>query len=412
MEDRDDLKSPANLYLEGSDQHRGWFHSSLLESVGSRGVAPFEGILTHGFVLDDKGRKMSKSLGNVLDPLDLIDKYGADPLRFTLTAMAVTGRDLKLSETRIEGYRNFVTKIWNAAKYLEMNGCHFDDEFDISSVEAPSNKWMVGKTQDILSSVNQSYERFRFNDIANNLYNHTWGVFCDWYIEFSKSLLNNEDEKTVQETRKTLSWAFVACLKMLHPIMPFVTEELWEHFRKDKGLLSNSNWPTISVNSIDKNQVNKIENVISFIEDIRSTKSDFNLLSGGKTDLFVVDLESKQYSYIKENEKIICKLARLLEIKQVQRKPENALAISGCKVEAFVSVQSDFNLELEKERVNATLKKLEIENIKLSEKLNNKNFRDKAPKTVIKKFESDHEDLKSKLNKQKSLLEGLEKINN
>ena len=119
---------------------------------------------------------------------------------------------------------------------------------------------------------------------------------------------------------------------MLHPKMPYVTEELWGHFRKDKGLLSNSNWPTISVNSIDKNQVNNIENVISFIEDIRSTKSDFNLLSGGKTDLLVVDLEAKQYSYIKENEKIICKLARLLEIKQVQRKHENALAISGGKV--------------------------------------------------------------------------------
>ena len=219
-------------------------------------------------------------------------------------------------------------------------------------------------------------------------------------------------KKTVQETRKTLSWAFEACLKMLHPIMPFVTEELWVHFRKDRGLLSNSNWPKISVNSIDKNQVYKIENVISFIEDIRSTKSDFNLLSGGKTDLFVVDLEAKQYSYIKENEKIICKLARLLEIKQVQRKPENALAISGGKVEAFVSVQSDFNLELEKERVNATLKKLESESIKLSEKLSNKNFRHKAPKTVIEKFELDQEDLKSKLNKQKSLLEGLEKINN
>ena len=149
------------------------------------------------------------------------------------------------------------------------------------------------------------------------------GCFCDWYIEFSKSLLNNEDEKTVQENTKNIVLGFVACLKMLHPIMPFVTEELWKHFRKDKGLLSNSNWPTISVNSIDKNQVNKIENVISFIEDIRSTKSDFNLLSGGKTDLFVVDLEAKQYSYIKENEKLFASLARLLEIKQVQRKPEN-----------------------------------------------------------------------------------------
>ena len=403
---------PTSVLVTGFDIIFFWVARMIMMQLATVGQIPFRKVYVHALVRDEHGKKMSKSLGNVLDPLDLIDKYGADPLRFTLTAMAVTGRDLKLSESRIEGYRNFVTKIWNAAKYLEMNGCYFDDEFDISSVEAPPNKWIIGKTQDILSSVNQSYERFRFNDIANNLYNHTWGVFCDWYIEFSKSLLNNEDEKTVQETRKTLSWAFVSCLKMLHPIMPFVTEELWEHFRKDKGLLSNSSWPIISVNSIDKNQVNKIENVISFIEDIRSTKSDFNLLSGEKTDLFVVDLEAKQYSYIKENEKIICKLARLLEIKQVQRKPKNSLAITGGKVEAFVSVKSDFNLELEKERVNTTLKKLESENIKLSEKLHNKNFRDKAPKTVIEKFESDHEDLKSKLNKQKSLLEGLEKINN
>ena len=373
---------------------------------------PFKKVYVHALVRDENGKKMSKSLGNVLDPLDLIDKYGADPLRFTLTAMAVTGRDLKLSESRIEGYRNFVTKIWNAARYLEINGCHFDSEFDISSVKAAPNKWIIGKTQNTLELINKSLSKFRFNDTANNLYNHTWGVFCDWYIEFSKSLLNNENEKIVQETRKTLAWSFEMCLKMLHPIMPFVTEELWGHFRKGEGLLSNSDWPQVNSSSIDEYEVKNVENVITFIEDIRSTKSDFNLLSGEKTELYVVDLKTEKYSYIKENEKIICRLARLLEIKQVEKKPKNAIAISGGKVEAFVTVQSSFNLELEKEKVSSILKKLKSETIKLSEKLNNKNFRDKAPKKVIEKFEADHEDLIIQLNKQKALLESLEKIDN
>ena len=355
---------------------------------------------------------MSKSLGNVLDPLDLIDKYGADPLRFTLTAMAVTGRDLKLSESRIEGYRNFMTKIWNAARYLEMNDCHFDSEFDVSSVKSAPNKWIIGKTLGTLESINQSYSKFRFNDTANKLYNHTWGVFCDWYIEFSKSLLNSDSEETALETRKTLAWAFEVCLKMLHPIMPFVTEELWGHFRKGEGLLSSSDWPKVNKIIIDEDQVKNIENVISFIEDIRSTKSDFNLVSGGKTKLYVVDLQKEQFAYIKENEKIICKLSRLLEIKQVQTKPKNVIAIPGGKVEAFVAVQSSFNLELEKDKITSALKKLESETAKLSEKLNNKNFRNKAPEKIIEKFEADYEDLITQLNKQKSLLESLEKINN
>ena len=403
---------PTSVLVTGFDIIFFWVARMIMMQLATVQEIPFKKVYVHALVRDENGKKMSKSLGNVLDPLDLIDKYGADPLRFTLTAMAVTGRDLKLSESRIAGYRNFVTKIWNAARYLEINGCHFDSEFDISSVKAAPNKWIIGKTQNTLELINKSFSKFRFNDTANNLYNHTWGVFCDWYIEFSKSLLNNENEKIVQETRKTLAWSFEMCLKMLHPIMPFVTEELWGHFRKGEGLLSNSDWPQVNSSSIDEYEVKNVENVITFIEDIRSTKSDFNLLSGEKTELYVVDLKTDKYSYIKENEKIICRLARLLEIKQVEKKPKNAIAISGGKVEAFVTVQSSFNLELEKEKVSSILKKLKSETIKLSEKLNNKNFRDKAPKKVIEKFEADHEDLIIQLNKQKALLESLEKIDN
>ena len=403
---------PTSVLVTGFDIIFFWVARMIMMQLATVQEIPFKKVYVHALVRDENGKKMSKSLGNVLDPLDLIDKYGADPLRFTLTAMAVTGRDLKLSESRIEGYRNFVTKIWNAARYLEINGCHFDSEFDISSVKAAPNKWIIGKTQNTLELINRGFSKFRFNDTANNLYNHTWGVFCDWYIEFSKSLLNNENEKIVQETRKTLAWSFEMCLKMLHPIMPFVTEELWGHFRKGEGLLSNSDWPQVNSSSIDEYDVKNVENVITFIEDIRSTKSDFNLLSGEKTELYVVDLKTEKYSYIKENEKIICRLARLLEIKQVEKKPKNAIAISGGKVEAFVTVQSSFDLELEKEKVSLILKKLKSETIKLSEKLNNKNFRDKAPRKVIEKFEADHEDLIIQLNKQKALLESLEKIDN
>ncbi len=194
--------------------------------------------------------------------------------------------------------------------------------------------------------------------------------------------------------------------------MPFVTEELWGHFRKGQGLLCNSDWPEVNSKSIDKDEVKNIENVISFVEDIRSTKSDFNLLSGEKTKLYVVDLKMEKLAFIKENKKIICRLARLSEIKNVENKPKNAIAISGGKVEAFVSVQSSFNLELEKEKVSSALKKLRTETAKVSEKLNNQSFRNKAPKKVIEKFEADHEDLIIQVNKQKVLLENLEKIDN
>ena len=194
--------------------------------------------------------------------------------------------------------------------------------------------------------------------------------------------------------------------------MPFVTEELWGHFKKGEGLLSTSDWPKFSNISMDVDEIKNIENVISFIEDIRSTKADFNLVSGEKTVLYVVDLQAEQNSYIKKNERVICRLARLSEIKQVQKKPKNVVVIPGGKVEAFVAVQSSFDIELEKEKVNTALKKLEIETVKLSEKLNNKNFRKKAPEKIIEKFEADHEDLKVQLNKQKVLLESLEKLNN
>ena len=402
---------PTSVLVTGFDIIFFWVARMIMMQLATVKEIPFRKVYVHALVRDENGKKMSKSLGNVLDPLDLIDKYGADPLRFTLTAMAVTGRDLKLSESRIEGYRNFMTKIWNAAKYLKMNDCHFDSEFDVSGVISAPNKWIIGKTLGTLELINQSYSKFRFNDTANNLYNHTWGVFCDWYIEFSKSLLNDENEKTVLETRKTLAWAFEVCLKMLHPIMPFVTEELWGHFRKGENLLSNSDWPKVNNIPIDEDQIRNVENVISFIEDIRSTKSDFNLVSSEKTKLYVVDLQKEQNAFITDNEKIICRLARLLEIEQAEKKPENAIAIPGGKVEAFVAVQSSFDLELEKEKVNLALKKLELETVKLSEKLNNKNFRDKAPEKIIEKFVADHEDLLKRLNKQKVLLESLEEIN-
>lgn len=403
---------PTSVLVTGFDIIFFWVARMIMMQLATVKEIPFRKVYVHALVRDENGKKMSKSLGNVLDPLDLIDKYGADPLRFTLTAMAVTGRDLKLSESRIEGYRNFMTKIWNAAKYLEMNECHFDSEFDISGVKSPPNKWIIGKTLGTLEAVNQSYSKFRFNDTANTLYNHTWGVFCDWYIEFSKSLLNDESEETSLETRKTLAWAFQVCLKMLHPIMPFVTEELWGYFKKGEGLLSTSDWPKFSNISMDVDEIKNIENVISFIENIRSTKADFNLVSGEKTALYVVDLQAEQNAYIKKNEKVICRLARLSEITQVQKKPKNVVVIPGGKVEAFVAVQSSFDIELEKEKVKTALKKLEIETVKLSEKLNNKNFRKKAPEKIIEKFEADHEDLKVQLNKQKVLLESLEQLNN
>ena len=227
---------PTSTLITAHDILFFWVARMMMMQLAVVNEIPFSSVYLHGLVRDAKGRKMSKSTGNVIDPLDIIEEYGADSLRFTNAAMASIGGVLKLDMQRIQGYRNFGTKLWNAARYAEMNGAKPNNGNLPSPVEN-LNKWIMGETAKVLSEVQISFENFRFNDAANALYAFVWGKVCDWYVELSKPLFSSSNTKVIAETQETMGWVIDQCLILLHPIMPFITEELWSSLGKRSNLL-------------------------------------------------------------------------------------------------------------------------------------------------------------------------------
>ena len=217
---------PTSTLITAHDILFFWVARMMMMQLAVVNEIPFSSVYLHGLVRDAKGRKMSKSTGNVIDPLDIIEEYGADSLRFTNAAMASIGGVLKLDMQRIQGYRNFGTKLWNAARYAEMNGAK-PNKGNLPNPVENLNKWIMGETAKVLSEVQISFENFRFNDAANALYAFVWGKVCDWYVELSKPLFSSSNTKVIAETQETMGWVIDQCLILLHPIMPFITEELW-----------------------------------------------------------------------------------------------------------------------------------------------------------------------------------------
>ena len=241
---------PTSVLVTGFDIIFFWVARMAMMGLRFRDEIPFETVYIHALVRDARGQKMSKSKGNVLDPLELIEEYGADALRFTLTALAAQGRDIKLSPGRIAGYRNFVTKIWNASRYAQMNGCAPEGTFEPGSVSLTVNRWIVGEVAVAATEAEDAILAYRFNDAAQALYRFTWNTFCDWYIEFTKPILDTGTETEKAETRATMAWTLDTLLHLLHPIMPFVTEELWDSLAPEDAprghLLIDGRWPDLS----------------------------------------------------------------------------------------------------------------------------------------------------------------------
>ena len=213
-----------------------WVARMMMMGLHFMDEVPFHTVYIHALVRDEKGQKMSKSKGNVVDPLELMDKYGADALRFTLAALAVPGRDVRMSEKRVEGYRNFATKLWNASRFAEMNECRAIKGFDPRACTETVNRWIVGETFKAAAKVSQGIEDYRFNDAADAIYHFVWGTYCDWYLEFIKPLLGSNDEAVVTETRATAAWVLDQILSLLHPFMPFITEELWNRISENRDV--------------------------------------------------------------------------------------------------------------------------------------------------------------------------------
>ena len=373
---------PTDTLVTGFDIITFWVSRMMMFSLEFMDEVPFKDIYIHALVRDAKGQKMSKSKGNVMDPLDLIDKYGADALRFTLTALCTQGRDIRLAEDRLEGYRNFVTKLWNATKYAEMNECDFDASFDPSSAEYAPNQWIIGETVKAANALEKSLEEYRFNDTANGLYHFVWGTFCDWYLEFTKSSLSNEGEHA-DEIRKTTAWVLSQIYILLNPIMPYVTEHLWEKRVNNQNLLIASEWPDYDEKLLENCAAKQMEWIISIISEIRSVRADMNVPAGAKIQLLVKDANEQCQWGFKEYDEILKRMARLENIEFVDEAPKGAIQAVVDTITLILPVADIIDLDAEKERLKKQLGKLEDDIKKVNAQLENKNFVERAPEEVI-----------------------------
>ncbi|VVT22093.1 Valine--tRNA ligase [Roseovarius sp. EC-HK134] len=373
---------PTSVLITGFDIIFFWVARMMMMQYAVVGQKPFAHVYVHALVRDEKGKKMSKSLGNVLDPLDLIEDYGTDAVRFTLTSMAAMGRDLKLSKERIAGYRNFTTKLWNAARFAEMNGA-VGSAGTVPAPTATVNKWIIGETAKTRATVDEALENFRFNDAAGALYAFVWGTVCDWYVEFSKPLLLDGDAATKAETQATMAWVIDQCLILLHPIMPFVTEELWGTLGTRAKMLVHGDWPTYGAELIDAEADREMNWVIALIEQIRSARAQMHVPAGLYVPLLMTELNEAGRAAWARNEVMIKRLARVESLSDVDAFPKGCVTVAVEGGSFGLPLADIIDVAEEKARLEKTLAKLEKELGGLRGRLNNPNFVASAPEEVV-----------------------------
>ena len=377
---------PTDVLVTGFDIIFFWVARMMMMGLEFLEEEPFHTVYMHALVRDEKGQKMSKTKGNVIDPLKLVDEYGADATRFTLAAMAAQGRDLKLSISRVEGYRNFVTKIWNAARFLEMNECRRVEGFDPKTNKLALNRWIVGSTARALAEVRKGIEDYKFNEAANSAYDFVWGTFCDWYVEFAKPVFMGEDEVAKAETRATAAWALDQILIMLHPMMPFVTEELWAETGKfgspRENLLILTEWPDLNGYE-DAAADAELARLVDVISNVRSVRAEMNVPASAKLQMVVTGAGEETLARIVTSTSLITRLARLEEISPQNVVPgESAQFVVGDATYAL-PLTGVIDIAVEKARLEKEVGKLDKEIADVDKKLGNEQFVAKAPEEVI-----------------------------
>jgi len=373
---------PTSVLVTGFDIIFFWVARMMMMQYSVVGQRPFDHVYVHALVRDETGKKMSKSLGNVLDPLELIEDYGADAVRFTLTAMAVMGRDLKLSPQRIAGYRNFGTKLWNAARFAEMHGAT-GSSGAIPPAKATVNRWILGETARVREIVDSALEQFRFNDAANALYAFVWGKVCDWYVEFSKPLLMDGDEATRAETQETMAWVIDQCLVLLHPIMPFITEELWGTLGTRDKMLIHADWPAHGTELIDAEADREMNWVIALIEAVRSARAQVHVPAGLSIPMLVTELDADKQRAWDRNEAMIKRLARIDSLSRAESLPKGCITVAVEGGNFGLPLADVIDVDEEKARLEKTLAKLEKELGGLRKRLDNPKFVESAPEDVV-----------------------------
>ena len=398
---------PTSVLVTGFDIIFFWVARMIMFGMEFLDKEPFKDVYVHALVKDEKGQKMSKSKGNVINPLDLIEKYSADALRFTLLSMASPGTDVKLSEDRVKGYRNFLNKLWNANNFLITNNCDFSkiDEKPILSINI--NKWIYAELIETKNKIEKNLKDYRFDEAAKNAYQFTWHSYCDWYLELSKTILFSEDEKAKDEVRQVSAYVFKQILILLHPFIPFVTEEIWLNNKFDntgKDFLMLANWPSGEFER--DTSINQVEKIISIVSELRSFKNELSVSPGSFIDISIETVSKKEQSFFIDNEIILKKLGRIRNLHNKDLdKPAATLMVSGDLFKVYFD--EDVDLKLIKKNLTTRQDKYQEEMNKISERLANKSFVDRAPKDIVDQEKTNYNNLKNDVERISITIKGI-----
>ena len=398
---------PTTVLVTGFDIIFFWVARMMMMGMAFLEKEPFKDIYVHALVRDEKGQKMSKSKGNVIDPLDLIEKYSADALRFTLLSMASPGRDVKLSEDRVKGYRNFLNKIWNANNLLKQNDCNFDEIEKPKELKVNINKWIISEYYSINNQIKQNIKDYRFDEAARNAYQFVWHSFCDWYLELSKTILYSDDKSSIEEVKKVSAYIFREILIILHPFIPFVTEEIWLNNKLDKDssdYLMFANWSEEKPQ--ESNEYNDVSNIIEIITSIRSFKNEIGVSPGSLIDISLANTNSKTQDFFNKNEIVLKKLGRISNILlEDQKKSSASLIIKGELYKMYF--EQDVDIKTIKDTLLKKHSKIKDEMDKINTRLSNKSFIDRAPKDIVELEKSNFNNLEKDAKKIQLTLENL-----
>tara|TARA_B100000029_G_scaffold36050_2_gene33954 strand:+ start:1072 stop:3699 length:2628 start_codon:yes stop_codon:yes gene_type:complete len=394
---------PGSVLVTGFDIIFFWVARMMMMGSFFMKKTPFKDVYIHPLIRDEFGQKMSKSKGNIIDPLDLLNKYGADTLRFSLIALLNPGRDVKLSESRIKGYKSFTKKIWNAANFLEINKSNFSLDLDFNKISLPTNQWIINEFIKVSKSINKNMTKYHFHEVANLLYHFVWHVFCDWYIELIKSYFNDKDK--LNETKNVSGWIFGQILKLIHPFMPFISEKLWGIFYKDQNFLILQKFDEFKNIKIFEKSEQNMQHIIKIITSIRNLRSELNIPYKQNINLNI-DIKNKdKMIFINTFHE---ELTKLLKIDKITYEKNNKT-----KKSAFIVIK-DTTLTIPLTNIIDTdneLKKLDTKMKKENEKLNaiqnklkNKQFMEKAPQHIIEEFTIQENDIKSSIDKIKQII--------
>ena len=387
---------PGDILVTGFDIIFFWVARMMMLGIHFMKKSPFKEVYVHALVRDSKGNKMSKSKGNVVNPLVLMDQYGTDTIRFSLTALATQGRDIKLAEDRIVGYRNFITKIHNASKFLEMNDCVLDKEFDIKMIQKPISLWIINLLYKTADNVSSEIESYRFNEAANNAYHFVWHNFCDWYLEIVKPVLSEINSEENKEIKNTTAYVFSKILIILHPIIPFNTEYLYSKVHNFGEILSLMDWPDSNIEKIklSKNNI-EIEWIIKFISEIRSLRAMLNIPFKSLINVYYKSIDKKYLNIINSNIETLKSIAGVESFSFNANDSDNSAQILVDDATFNISLKGVIDINIELDRLNKDLSKLKDDISIIDAKLLNKNFIERAPKEVIEEQKSKKEGIKS-----------------